>query len=82
MMRLRAYSFSTRAQIGWVIATVLLGIPCLLTFLCIYEWPARARCPQCGKLRVVTNDQCEHCASEFAPPSKVGVEIFAPLVKF
>ena len=81
MMRLRVYSFSTRAQIGWVIATAVLGIPCLLTFLCIYEWPARLRCPQCGKLRVVTNGQCEHCAGEFAPPSKVGVEIFAPLVK-
>jgi hypothetical protein len=81
ILRLRRYSFSTGAQVGWLIATTLLGIPCLLTFLCIYEWPARVRCPRCGKLRVVTNDHCEHCAAEFAPAAKVGVEIFAPLVK-
>ncbi|MGZ4988805.1 MAG: hypothetical protein ACXWBP_12220, partial [Limisphaerales bacterium] len=81
MLRLRRYSFSTGAQVVWTIATLLLGIPCLLTLLCLYEWPARVSCLQCGKLRVVTNDQCEHCAAEFAPPSKAGVEIFAPLVK-
>jgi hypothetical protein len=81
LMRLRRYSFSTGAQVGWAVATLLGGLPFLLTFLCVYEWPARVRCPQCAERRVVTNERCEHCEAAFAPPPKAGVEIFAPLVK-
>ena len=80
-IRTRRYHFTTAAQIGWAAAALLFGIPAVLGLSAIYHWPARLHCPQCGKLRVVTNDRCEYCTAEFAAPLKVGVEIFSPLLK-
>lgn len=75
------YHFSTGAKAGWIILILLLGIPGLLTFLCVQEWPVRETCPNCRKLRVIDREICEYCAAEFAPPEKNGTEIFEPLVK-
>ncbi len=70
---------SVRAQIGWFIFLLLTGVSGFLIFLCLQSWPARERCPNCKKLRVVNRDRCEHCAAAFAPADKNGTEIFEPL---
>jgi NADH:ubiquinone oxidoreductase subunit 6 (subunit J) len=75
----RRYRFSLAAQAGWAVFHLLFGVPGLLTFLSVQEWPAREACPNCHKLRVVDRAQCEHCGAGFAPPEKTGTEVFAPL---
>jgi hypothetical protein len=78
---LRRYETSTKAVAGWTVFIFLLGIPGLLTLLCVQEWPAREACPHCKKLRAVDRELCEHCGSPFSPPERNGTEIFAPLAK-
>jgi hypothetical protein len=74
----RRYHFSFVAQVSWVGFIVLTGIPGLLAFLSVQEWPARESCPQCRKPRLVDREHCEHCGAEFPPPEKTGTEIFEP----
>ena len=76
----RRYQFSLAAQAGWAVFHLLCGVPGLLAFLSVQEWPAREACPNCKRLRVVDRAQCEHCGADFAPPEKTGTEVFAPLV--
>ena len=65
---------------GWAVFHLLCGVPGLLAFLSVQEWPAREPCPNCQRPRLVDRPQCEHCGAEFAPPEKTGTEVFAPLV--
>jgi hypothetical protein len=75
----RRNNFSLKAKAGWGIFHLLFGVPGLLAFLAVQEWPAKEPCPNCKKLRVVNREQCEHCGSNFAPPDRTGTEIFEPL---
>jgi hypothetical protein len=75
----RRYRFGFAAQAGWAVFHLLFGVPGLLAFLSVQEWPAREACPNCKKLRVVDHAHCEHCGEDFAPPEKTGTEVFAPL---
>jgi hypothetical protein len=70
------YSLSLPARLGWMAFHLGFGIPGLLTFLCVQEWPAREACPKCKKLRVLDREKCEHCGADFAPPEKNGTEVF------
>jgi hypothetical protein len=71
----RRYAFTRAGRIGWAAAVLLLGPAVLLTLLAIYTWPARERCPACGRKRVVTHESCDHCKAGFAPPAADGTEI-------
>jgi hypothetical protein len=75
----RRYNFAIITQTGWAIFILLTGIPGLLAFLCVQEWPARVVCPHCKKLRAVDRESCVHCGAPFPPPEKNGTEIFVPL---
>jgi hypothetical protein len=75
----RRYSFGGKAQVGWGVIHLVFGLPGLLAFLSVQEWPAREPCPRCKKLRVVDLEQCPNCDADFAPPEKNGTEIFEPL---
>jgi len=77
----RRHHLTLRARIGWSLFHFLLGIPGLLAFLAVQEWPALEPCPKCRQLRAINRDQCEHCSSDFAPPATTGIEIFEPLGK-
>jgi hypothetical protein len=72
------YRVPLGARLGWALFLLPTGIPGLLAFLSLHEWPAREACPQCRRLRVVDREQCEHCGAGFAPPERKGTEIFAP----
>jgi ABC-type transport system involved in multi-copper enzyme maturation permease subunit len=72
----RRYNFSLKDQAGWGVFHILFGVPGLLAFFSVQEWPAREPCPKCQKLRLVENEQCEHCGAAFAPPERNGTEIF------
>lgn len=71
--------FTFGNQLQWAGFNLLFGLPGLLAFLCLHEWPARELCPNCKRLRFVNRERCEHCDAAFAPPAKNGTEIFAPL---
>ncbi len=75
----RRNNLTLQAQTGWGIFHLLFGLPGLLAFLAVQEWPAKEPCPGCKKTRVVDRERCEHCGANFAPPEKTGTEIFAPL---
>ena len=67
------------ALVGWVLFLLLTNVAGFFIFLCLLSRPARERCPNCRKMRVVNRDRCEHCAAAFAPADKNGTEIFEPL---
>lgn len=71
--------FTLGCLLNWAGFILLFGLPGLLAFLCIEEWPSREPCPECKRLRFVNRERCEHCGAAFAPPPKNGTEIFAPL---
>jgi len=75
----RRYSFDPPAQLGWAVFILLFGLPGLLAFLAVQEWPAREPCPNCGRLRIVTREHCEHCQAVFRPAEPTGTEIFESL---
>jgi ABC-type transport system involved in multi-copper enzyme maturation permease subunit len=68
------------ANIGWAIFHLVFGVPGLLSYLALQEWPAREVCPRCQALRAVNRARCEHCDAAFPPPARTGTEIFEPLV--
>ncbi len=72
------YSLSIGAQVGWAAFHLVTGVPGLLAFFCVQEWPAREPCPQCGKPRVVERENCEHCGAAWRQPEPLGIEIFEP----
>jgi hypothetical protein len=74
----RRYAFTRWEQAAWAGFHLLFGLPGLVAFFSVQEWPARERCPQCQKLRRVDREQCEHCGGGFAPPARNGTEIFEP----
>ena len=75
----RRNNFELKANVGWGIFHLLFGLPGLLAFLAVQEWPAKEPCPNCKKLRAVDRERCEHCGAGFPPPEKIGTEIFVPL---
>jgi hypothetical protein len=78
-LQCQRYHFSVGARLKWVGFHLLFGLPGLLGFICVQEWPARESCPNCKKFRVVDREQCEHCGANFAPPEKNGTEVFESL---
>src|SRR5258708_26679337 len=47
------YNQSLGARVGWAVFLFLTGVPGLLAFLAVQEWPAREMCPGCKRLRAV-----------------------------
>ena len=73
------YRLGAASQLGWALFNLVFGLAGFLAFLSVHQWPAREKCPNCKKPRLVTRERCEHCQAEFPPPEKTGVEIFEPL---
>lgn len=72
----RRCAWSRAGRIVWAIAAFWLGLYGVLLVLALDAWPARERCPNCGRRRVVTRTACEHCGAGFAIPPPDGTEIF------
>jgi hypothetical protein len=74
----RQYSFSRGGCISWTLCGLLFGWVGLVLMLVLHDWPARIRCVKCGKRRVVTRIDCEHCGAPHVPQEPDGTEIFEP----
>jgi len=75
----RRYHFTGRDQAAWAGFHLIFGLPGLIAFFSVQEWPAKEPCPHCGKPRMVDREQCEYCGGVFAPPATNGTEIFEPV---
>lgn len=67
------------ALVGWLGFVLMAGPAGWLAFVAVQEWPARERCPACGRPRAIDRERCEHCNAPTAPPERNGLEIFEPL---
>jgi hypothetical protein len=72
----RRHAFSRARCAGWLLAGLLFGWVGLVLMLALLDWPARVRCPSCGRPRRVDRDLCEHCGSAHAAPARDGTEVF------
>jgi hypothetical protein len=72
----RRYAFSGARCAVWALCGLLFGWVGLVLMLAIQEWPARVRCPSCGRPRRVDRERCERCGAPHAPPAPDGTEIF------
>jgi hypothetical protein len=70
------HSFSRARRLGWALCGLLFGWVGLVLMLTLLDWPARVRCPSCGRPRRVDRDLCEHCGSAHAAPAHDGTDIF------
>jgi hypothetical protein len=72
----RRYAFSPARRVGWALCGLLSGWTGLVLMLVLQDWPARVRCPSCGRPRRVDREHCEHCGAGHATPAVDGTEIF------
>jgi hypothetical protein len=72
----RRHSFSRARRRGWALCGFAWGVVGLLLMLAIQEWPARIRCPSCGRQRGVDRERCGHCGAARPTPEPDGTEIF------
>ena len=72
----RRFSFSSGRVWFWTTMGFVFGPVGLFTLLCLESWPARECCDACGRPRLVTRSQCEHCGAEWPAPQPDGTEIF------
>ena len=75
----RRGQFPATAQIAWFLCIVLFGLPGILAFVALQEFPPREACPGCKRMRSVDREICAHCNAPFEAPAKTGTEIFASL---
>ncbi len=61
----------------WATFVFLFGVPGFLAYLIEHRRPKLEACPQCGEIVPRDRDACAACTTEFAPPARLGTEIFA-----
>jgi hypothetical protein len=62
---------------AWVAFVLLMGLPGFIAYLVEHHRHKLEACPQCGEIVPRDRDACAACNTEFAPPPRVGTEIFA-----
>lgn len=72
----RRYAFSRRRQVCWALCGFAFGWAGLVLMVALQDWPARIRCPGCGRPRRVDRDRCEHCGAAHAVPPPDETEVF------
>jgi hypothetical protein len=61
----------------WCTFVLLLGLPGFLAYLIEHRRPKLEACGECGAIVPRDRDACAACRTEFAPPARLGTEIFA-----
>jgi len=75
--RSRAFGFSPRERITWVLFVLLFGLPAYVGFLLHRRWPTREACPSCQTRVPRDRMACAECGTRFPDPALKGIEIFA-----
>jgi hypothetical protein len=74
---MRLYRVSGWRCILWSMAVFAMGLPALLTFLAMHPFPRRAKCPACGRPRLLNEDRCARCRAEWPMPARRATDVFA-----
>ncbi len=61
----------------WAVFVFFFGVPGLLAYSIEHRRAKLEDCPQCGEVVPRDRNTCAACNAEFAPPPRVGTEIFA-----
>jgi len=72
----RRRAFEPRARRVWTAIGFLAGPAGILTLLVLRARSVRVPCSACGKPRVVTRNNCEHCGASFTRPAPDPADIF------
>ncbi len=64
-------------DVAWAGFVFLFGVPGFLAYLVEQRRAKLEACRQCGEIVPRDRETCAACEAEFAPPSRVGTEIFA-----
>jgi hypothetical protein len=62
---------------AWATFVFLFGVPGFLAYLVEHRRSKLESCQQCGQIVPRDREACAACDTEFAPPPRVGTEIFA-----
>jgi hypothetical protein len=73
----RRRQYSAIGTVGWAIVSGIVGIPGLLLLLSMDDAIPTVNCNACGHQRPITRSNCPHCAADFPPPARTGIEVFA-----
>jgi hypothetical protein len=69
--------YRRRGSAAWAVFVFLLGVPGFLAYLIENRRAKLEACSQCGETVPRDREVCADCNTEFAPPARVGTEIFA-----
>ena len=62
---------------AWALFAFVFGVPGFLAYLAEHRQAKLEACSQCGEIVPRDREACAACDAEFAPPARVGTEIFA-----
>jgi hypothetical protein len=62
---------------AWVVFVFLFGVPGFLAYLVEHRRAKLEACSQCDEIVPRDREVCAACDAEFAPPARIGTEIFA-----
>jgi hypothetical protein len=65
------------ATVAWSVFVFLVGVPGFIAYLVEHHRAKLEACSQCGEVVPRDREMCADCNTEFAPPARVGTEIFA-----
>ena len=72
----RRVGFSPGRVRLWTLFVLCFGLPGLVTFRLVSDWPTRVRCPRCERRRPIATDECPGCHQPWPIPAANGAEIF------
>ncbi|KLU05311.1 hypothetical protein RISK_002674 [Rhodopirellula islandica] len=73
----RRRALSTRCSVAWKCFSLLAGWITPLAVLSVHPRIAQTSCHECDRLIRVDSEHCPHCAANWCPPQKTGIEVFS-----
>jgi hypothetical protein len=71
------WKYRRRGTAAWTVFVFLFGLPGFLAYLVENRRAKLEACLQCGAIVPRDREACADCNTEFAPPVRIGTEIFA-----
>ncbi|MGD9648619.1 MAG: hypothetical protein AB7U73_23105, partial [Pirellulales bacterium] len=62
---------------AWAAFALVFGLPVLAGYWLHRAWPHREHCRSCGELVPRDRLACAICSTDFVPPARTGIEVFA-----
>lgn len=73
----RQQHYGLSGALGWAIFAFLFGVPGWIAYRWHRTWPVLGDCPACGRVVPQDRESCTECLTDFPPPARKGIEVFA-----